>query len=224
MATIQLPPWFHSSLHLFGFPRVRSSWKFNQINKLFIIRQFETDRFSFVSFALSRQIIIFVIRSRWRSAVERELMRLAERKGGGKFDLPLTGESGWEIFEGRHQDPSHGRTLTRWRPARVFIENPVEKRATDQIITLQRHYQNKPAAPRPYRRPGIPTLLIKPEWRPLIGVLASTPIKTGQFSIFLCLLTTDLLLLLFFPICLSLSLSLSVCTRITKLPTCLSSL
>lgn len=89
-------------------------------------------------------------------------MRLGERKGRGKFDLP-TGEFGWQIFEGRHQDPSHGRTLTRWRLARVFIENPVEKRATDQIITLQRHYQNKPAAPRPYRRPGIPSLLIKPE-------------------------------------------------------------
>lgn len=103
MATIQLPPWFHSSLHLFGFPRVRSSWKFNQINKLFIIRQFETDRFSFVSFALSRQIIIFVIRSRWRSAVERELMRLAERKGGGKFDLPYGG-----IWVGNFRGPPSG--------------------------------------------------------------------------------------------------------------------
>lgn len=30
----------------------------------------------------------------------------------------------------------------------------------------------------PYRRPAVPSLLIKPEWRPLIGVPASTPIKT----------------------------------------------
>lgn len=31
---------------------------------------------------------------------------------------------------------------------------------------------------RPYRRSAVPSLLIKPEWRPLIGVPAPTPIKT----------------------------------------------
>lgn len=39
---------------------------------------------------LSRQIIIFVIRSSWQRSLN-ELMRLAERKGRGKFDLPYGG-------------------------------------------------------------------------------------------------------------------------------------
>lgn len=107
-----------------------------------------------------------------------ELIRSLRRKGDGKFDLP-------RICEANFHEPPLGPTFvpwtnvnkmdSGWRSIYRKFRGETANRSDNCAATS---LPEQACGCRPYRRSAVPSLLIKPEWRPLIGVPAPTPIKT----------------------------------------------